>query len=162
MTNFQFKYYSKTLVVFPLLGLFFIRAFDGFTRLILHIYANEEVLWNGYANLSEALWIAVLWLVHLAITFLVGMVLMTLSQSNMKVAISFASIITLHSVFNWLRLVRSDDDHLVLPVSLEQAWDSDLIPFLIYILIGIAGCTLSYQLSKANRTSLVSNSSSNK
>ena len=162
MTNFQFKYYSKTLVVFPLLGLFFIRAFDGFTRLILHIYANEEVLWNGYANLSEALWIAVLWLVHLAITFLVGMVLMTLSQSNRKVAISFASIITLHSVFNWLRLVRSDDGHLVLPVSLEQAWDSDLIPFLIYILIGIAGCVLSYQLSKANRTALASNSSSTK
>ncbi len=160
MTNFQFKYYSKTLVVFPLLGLFFIRAFDGFTRLILHIYANEEVLWNGYANLSEALWIAVLWLVHLAITFLVGMVLMTLSQSNRKVAISFASIITLHSVFNWLRLVRSDDGHLVLPVSLEQAWDSDLIPFLIYILIGIAGCALSYQLSKANRTALASNSRS--
>lgn len=160
MTNFQFKYYSKTLVVFPLLGLFFIRAFDGFTRLILHIYANEEVLWNGYANLSEVLWIAVLWLVHLAITFLVGMVLMTLSQSNRKVAISFASIITLHSVFNWLRLVRSDDGHLVLPVSLEQAWDSDLIPFLIYILIGIAGCALSYQLSKANRTALASNSSS--
>ncbi len=160
MTNFQFKYYSKTLVVFPLLGLFFIRAFDGFTRLILHIYANEEVLWNGYANLSEALWIAVLWLVHLAITFLVGMVLMTLSQSNRKVGISFASIITLHSVFNWLRLVRSDDGHLVLPVSLEQAWDSDLIPFLIYILIGIAGCVLSYQLSKANRTALASNSSS--
>lgn len=160
MTNFQFKYYSKTLVVFPLLGLLFIRAFDGFTRLILHIYANEEVLWNGYANLSEALWIAVLWLVHLAITFLVGMVLMTLSQSNRKVAISFASIITLHSVFNWLRLVRSDDGHLVLPVSLEQAWDSDLIPFLIYILIGIAGCALSYQLSKANRTALASNSSS--
>ena len=162
MTNFQFKYYSKTLVVFPLLGLFFIRAFDGFTRLILHIYANEEVLWNGYANLSEALWIAVLWLVHLAITFLVGMVLMTLSQSNRKVGISFASIITLHSVFNWLRLVRSDDGHLVLPVSLEQAWDSDLIPFLIYILIGIAGCALSYQLSKANRTALASNSSSTK
>lgn len=160
MTNFQFRYYGKTLVVFPLLGLFFIRAFDGFTRLILHIYANEEVLWNGYANLSEALWIAVLWLVHLAITFLVGMVLMTLSQSNRKVAISFASIITLHSVFNWLRLVRSDDGHLVLPVSLEQAWDSDLIPFLIYILIGIAGCALSYQLSKANRTALASNSSS--
>lgn len=162
MTNFQFKYYSKTLVVFPLLGLFFIRAFDGFTRLILHIYANEEVLWNGYANLSEALWIAVLWLVHLAITFLVGMVLMTLSQSNRKVAISFASIITLHSVFNWLRLVRSDDGQIVLPMSLEQAWDSDLIPFLIYILIGIAGCTLSYQLSKANRTALASNSSSTK
>ncbi len=88
------------------------------------------------------------------------MVLMTLSQSNRKVAISFASIITLHSVFNWLRLVRSDDGHLVLPVSLEQAWDSDLIPFLIYILIGIAGCALSYQLSKANRTALASNSSS--
>ena len=162
MTNFQFKYYSKTLVVFPLLGLFFIRAFDGFTRLILHIYANEEVLWNGYANLSEALWIAVLWLVHLAITFLVGMVLMTLSQSNRKVAISFASIITLHSVFNWLRLVRSDDGQTVLPVSLEQAWDSDLIPFLIYILIVIASCTLSYKLSKANMTALDSNSKSTK
>ena len=162
MANFQFKYYTKTLVVFPLLGLFFIRAFDGFTRLILHIYANEEVLWNGYAKLSEALWIVVLWLVHLVITFLVGMVLMTLSQNSRKVALSFASIITLHSVFNWLQLVRSDDGKIVLPMSLEQAWDSDLIPFLIYILIGIAGCTLSYQLSKANRTALASNSSSTK
>ena len=133
MTNYQFKYYSKTLVIFPLLGLFFIRAFDGFTRLILHIYANEEVLWNGYANLSEPLWIAVLWLVHLAITFLAGMVLMTLSQNNRKVAISFASIMTLHSLFNWLRLVRSDDGQILLPMSLEQAWDSDLIPFLIYL-----------------------------
>jgi len=158
LTNFQFKYYSKTLFVFPLLGLFFIRAFDGFTRLVLHIYANEEVLWNGYANLSEPLWLAVLWLVHLAITFLVGMVLMTLSQNDWKVAISFASIMALHSVFNWIRLVRSDDGQIMLPVSLKQAWDSDLIPFLIYILIGIAGCTLSYQLSKANRTTLASNS----
>lgn len=162
MTNYQFKYYSKTLVIFPLLGLFFIRAFDGFTRLILHIYANEEVLWNGYANLSEPLWIAVLWLVHLAITFLAGMVLMTLSQNNRKVAISFASIMTLHSLFNWLRLVRSDDGQIVLPMSLEQAWDSDLIPFLIYILIGTAGCTLSYKLSKANVTDLASNSKSTK
>lgn len=160
MTNFQFKYYSKTLFVFPLLGLFFIRAFDGFTRLILHIYANEEVLWNGFGNLSEPLWIVVLWLVHLAITFLVGMVLMTLSQNNRKVSISFASIMTLHSVFNWLRLVRSDDGQVMLPMSLEQAWDSDLIPFLIYVLIGIAGCTLSYQLSKANSTALIINSKS--
>lgn len=162
MTNFQFKYYSKILLVFPLLGLFFIRAFDGFTRLILHIYGNEEVLWNGYANLSEPLWIAVLWLVHLAITFLVGMVLMTLSQNNRNVAISFASIMTLHSVFNWFRLVRSDDGQVMLPVSLNQAWDSDVIPFLVYILIGIAGCTLSYQLSKANRTALASNPKSTK
>ncbi len=162
MTNYQFKYYSKTLVIFPLLGLFFIRAFDGFTRLILHIYANEEVLWNGYANLSEPLWIAVLWLVHLAITFLAGMVLMTLSQNNRKVAISFASIMTLHSLFNWLRLVRSDDGQILLPMSLEQAWDSDLIPFLIYILIGTASCTLSYKLSKAHMTALASNSKSPK
>ena len=132
MTNFQFKYYSKTLFVFPLLGLFFIRAFDGFTRLILHIYANEEVLWNGYANLSEPLWIVVLWLVHLAITFLVGMVLMTLSENNRKVAINFASLMTLLSVFNWFQLVRSDDGLVTLPMSLEQAWDYDLIPFLIY------------------------------
>ena len=158
MTNFQFKYHSKILVIFPLLGLFFIRAFDGFTRLILHIYANEEVLWNGYTNLSEPLWIAVLWLVHLAITFLAGMVLMTLSQNNRKVAISFASIMTLHSVFNWFQLVRSDDGQIVFPVSLEQAWDSDLIPFLIYILISIGGCTLSYKLSKAYMTALASNS----
>lgn len=162
MTNFQFKYYSKTLFVFPLLGLFFIRAFDGFTRLILHIYANEEVLWNGYANLSEPLWIVVLWLVHLAITFLVGMVLMTLSENNRKVAISFASLMTLLSVFNWFQLVRSDDGQVTLPMSLEQAWDYDLIPFLIYILIGIIGCMLSYQLSKANMTALASHSKSTK
>ena len=87
---------------------------------------------------------------------------MTLSENNRKVAINFASLMTLLSVFNWFKLVRSDDGQVTLPMSLEQAWDYDLIPFLIYILIGIIGCMLSYQLSKANMTALASHSKSTK
>ncbi len=152
MANFQFKYHSKVLIVFPLLGLFFIRAFDGFTRLILHIYANEDVVWNGFTGLSQPLWIGVLWLVHLAITFLVSMVLMTLTQRNRKVVISFASIISFHSVFNWLRLLRAEDSPMSNDLFLQQAWSSDLLQFLVHILIGLLGCVLSYTLSKASRT----------
>jgi len=152
LTNFQLKYHIRILVVYPLLGFFFIRAFDGFTRLILHIYANQEVIWNGFVTLSNPYWIAVLWLVHLVTTLLVSMVLMTLTNRNSTVIIFFASIISLHGVFKWLHLIRAQEDSIKNLLSLQNVWNTDFLPILLHTIIGIIGCLLSYRLSKIHRT----------
>ena len=148
MANFQLKYYSKVLVIFPMLGFLFTRAFDGFTRLILHIYANEEILWNGFAILSNPAWIGILWLVHIATSFLVGMVLMTLTNRSKYVIYIFASTITLHGVFNWCRLFRANDEFAIHYLNLENSWSFDLFPVFIHIVMGLIGCLLSYNFSK--------------
>ena len=148
MTNFQLKYYGKILVILPILGFLFTRAFDGFTRLILHIYANEEVLWNGFAILSNPAWVGILWLVHLTTSFLVGMVLMTLTNRSKYVIYIFASTISLHSVFNWHRFLRTNDEFAIHYLNLENSWSFDLLPVFIHIVMGLIGCLLSYNFSK--------------
>ncbi|MBK98147.1 MAG: hypothetical protein CL672_05060 [Balneola sp.] len=155
MANFQLKYHIKILVIYPFLGFFFIRAFDRFTRLILHIYANQEVIWNGFVTLSNSYWIAMLWLVHLATTLLVSMVLMTLTNRNRSTIIFFASIISFHSLFKWLHLIQAQKYSIEVILSLENVWSSDLLPVLIHTIIGIVGCFLSYRLSKTSRTAEV-------
>ena len=119
MANFQLKYYGKVLVIFPILGFLFTRAFDGFTRLILHIYANEEVLWNGFAILSNPAWVGI-----------------------------FASTISLHSVFNWQRFLRTNDEFAIHYLNLENSWSFDLLPVIMHIVMGLIGCLLSYNFSK--------------
>ena len=148
MANFQLKYYSKILVIFPVLGFFFMRVFDGFTRLILHIYANEDVIWNGFAALSNPLWMGILWMVHLATSFLVGMVLMTLTNRNKYVISVFASKITLYSILNWYRFLPSREVFTISYLMQENSWNTDLLPVMLHIIFGLIGCRLSYKLSK--------------
>ena len=151
MVNFQLKYYSKILVIFPILGFLFMRAFDGFTRLILHIYANEEVIWNGFAVLSNPLWIGILWMVHLATSFLVGIVLMTLTNSSKYVISIFASINAFHSIYNWYRFLPSSEMFTVHYLMIENSWNTDLMPVMLHILLGLFGCLLSYRFSKGKK-----------
>ena len=134
-----------------MLGFLFTRAFDGFTRLILHIYANEEILWNGFATLSNPAWIGILWLVHLATSFLVGMVLMTLTNRSKYVISIFASINVFHSIHNWYRFLPSSEMFTVHYLMIENSWNTDLMPVMLHILLGLFGCLLSYRFSKGKK-----------
>ena len=104
-----------------------------------------EQYFNGHSDTSNWYWASA---GKTITSFLVGMVLMTLTNRSKYVIYIFASTISLHGEFNWCRLIRANDKFALNYLNLENSWNLDLLPVFMHIVMGLIGCLLSYNFSK--------------
>lgn len=148
MTKFQLKYTIQFLLLYPALAWLFVNSFQGFTRLILHIYANEEIIWNGYSELERMDWVAILYLVHFSTTLLSSLVLKTLEKSSNTSLFGFAILLTLSAVYRVITSIPSDYSTQLLFSSWSIAWQNELIPYGIEIIITWMAVYTSFKILK--------------
>ncbi len=148
MTKFQLNYTIRFLLLYPALAWLFVNSFQGFTRLILHIYANEEIIWNGYSELERMDWVAILYLVHFSTTLLCSLVIKTVEQSTNTSLFGFAILSTLSAVYSVITNIPSDYSAQLLFSSWSIAWQNELIPYGIEIIITWMAVYSSFKILK--------------
>lgn len=138
----------RFLLLYPALAWLFVNSFQGFTRLILHIYANEEIIWNGYSILERMDWVAILYLVHFSTTLLCSLVIKTVEQSTNTSLFGFAIFLTLSAVYRVITSIPSDYSTQLLFSSWSIAWQNELIPYGIEIIITWMAVYTSFKILK--------------